>query len=107
MCGLVCQNEWCGEEHYQCQKCKKVLNGSDTYEYRGALSCLEHSQEVMELREFKRQEIIEEENNKTKKFIGITLDDSSIGKANKEIMKSSLQIAAKESGRIKDYEGRL
>jgi len=63
--GLVCSNKWCNEEHYQCS-CGKILNGSDTYEYRGVRSCHECFDKVRLEREQERQEIIVEESAKQK-----------------------------------------
>lgn len=90
---------------YTCKVCKKELNGSEAYEYRGAIACAEHFDQVTEDRNFQRNEIIEEEHNKTKCFKGLDMSpDSPIGKCNREILKSQREIAAKESGRLKEYE---
>ena len=69
-------------------------------------SCSDHFEEMCEKRNFQRQEIIYEESRKTDKFRGLDFSDSVIGKANKEILKSQLEVATKESGRLKDYEKR-
>lgn len=88
-----------------CSKCGIELIDSDAYEYRGALSCAEHFDEVIEMRDFQRGEIIAEESTKTKVFEGLDMSpDSPIGKANREILKPQLEIASKESGRLKEYE---
>lgn len=89
---------------YKCRVCKKQLDDSEAYEYRGVYSCEEHFDEVCELREFERQEIIKEEKLKTDKFKGLDLSNSQIGKANKELLKRDLEIAKKESNRLKRYE---
>lgn len=91
---------------YVCSKCKKELESHEAYEYRGAISCDEHFDEVIEMRDFQRNEIINEENSKTKVFNSLDLSDSVIGKANKQILKQKIEIASKESQRLKDYEGR-
>lgn len=92
---------------YTCSKCGKELDGFEAYEYRGAISCDEHFDEVREMRDFQRQEIINEENAKTKVFKGLDLDPGNpIGKANRQILKKQIDIASKESGRLKAYEGR-
>ena len=93
-------------EDMECSKCHKELKPCTAYEYRGALSCADCFDDVQESREAQRQEIIREEHNKTKVFSGLDLSDSSIGKANKQILKSNIEIASKESGRLKEYEGR-
>ncbi len=91
---------------YKCSKCKKELDGSETYEYRGVFACWDHFEEVIESRDFQRQEIINEEDAKTKVFQGLDLGDNCIGNANREILKAQIEIASKESGRLKYYEGR-
>lgn len=91
---------------YTCSKCKKELESCDTYEYRGAYSCEECFDDVIESRDFQRQEIIHEESAKTDKFKSLDLGDSVIGKANREVLKVQIEIASKESGRLKEYEGR-
>jgi len=93
-------------EIYHCYKCKKQLEAIETYEYRGLYSCEEHFDEVIEARDFQRQEIMEEENHKTKVFRGLSLGDNVIGRANRELLKPQIEIARKESGRLKEYEGR-
>lgn len=91
----------------KCSKCKKELSDSEAYEYRGAYSCEEHFDEVCEMREWERQQIIAEESAKTEKFKGLDLSpDSAIGKANRKLLKRELEIASKESARLKKYENR-
>lgn len=102
--GLVCQNEWCGEIHEECPKCKNIFSRSDIYEYRGAISCNSCFDEVSKERDIQRAEIINEESSKTEVFRGLDLTDSVIGKVNKEILKPNIEIAAKESTRINNYE---
>ena len=89
---------------YTCSKCHKKIYDSDAYEYRGAIACEDCIDSVIEMRDFQRQEIIEEESAKTDKFKGLDLGDNVIGNANREILKGSIEIAAKESGRLKTYE---
>lgn len=98
---------------YKCYVCGKIHEVDefgvepDVYEYRGAYSCEEHFDEMVNLRDFKRSKIIQEEKNKTKFFKDLDFNpDTPIGKANREIFKSRIEIAQKESGRLKDYEGR-
>lgn len=98
---------------YKCYVCGKTHEVDefgielDVYEYRGVYSCEEHFDEMVSLRDFKRDEIINEENNKTKFFKGLDFSvDTPIGQANREIFKSRIEIAKQESGRLKDYEGR-
>tara|TARA_R100000951_G_scaffold40568_2_gene34338 strand:- start:126 stop:419 length:294 start_codon:yes stop_codon:yes gene_type:complete len=93
-------------KEYTCSKCHKEIDGCEAYEYRGAVACEECFDSVIETRDFQRQEIITEESAKTDKFKGLDLGDNVIGKANREILKGSIEIASKESGRLKEYENR-
>lgn len=89
-----------------CKLCRKEIEDNETYEYRGALSCSDCFDEVIKGREFERREIITEEQSKTDKLKGLDLSLSTIGKENRKILKSSIEIASKESIRLKMYEGR-
>lgn len=91
---------------YKCSKCGKLLDEDETYEYRGAYSCEPCFDDVQAIRNGERAEIIQEEKHKTERFKGLDLSDSAIGKANREIIKTDIEIASKESQRMKDYEGR-
>lgn len=93
-------------EKLKCSICKEYFDDSDLYEYRGAIACSEHFDQLQERRDGERQQIIDEENHKTERFRGLNLSDDAIGKANREILKTDIEIASKESKRIKDYEGR-
>lgn len=92
--------------NYTCKKCKAKLKANEAYEYRGAFACGDHFDEVIEMRDFERNQIIREEHNKTKVFEGLDLTDSTIGKANKKLLKPNIEIASRESQRLKNYEGR-
>ena len=89
---------------YICSKCKKELDGYEAYEYRGAIACVECFDDVQESREAQRQEIIKEESAKTEFSRGLDFGDNAIGKANRELLKPNIEIAKKESGRLKEYE---
>lgn len=89
-----------------CSVCGIEIDDIQTYEYRGALSCTDCFEECQTKRDIQRQEIIAEESAKTECFRGLDMNDSVIGKANKEILSKQIEIAGKESGRLKDYEGR-
>lgn len=92
--------------NYTCQKCKVKLKANEAYEYRGVFACEDHFDEVIEMRDFERSQIIKEEHNKTKVFKGLDLTGSTIGKANKKLLKPNIEIASRESQRLKIYEGR-
>jgi recombinational DNA repair protein (RecF pathway) len=92
----------------KCAKCKKLLDDYDAYEYRGAYSCAEHFDEVITARDHQRMEIIAEEDRKLSPLKGMDIDpDNAIGRANKQILKAQIEIAGKESSRLREYEGRL
>jgi hypothetical protein len=92
-------------DQYKCYLCKKYLDSSDTYEYRGAYSCEEHHDQVIALRSRERQEIIEQEHAKTECFRGLDLDPTtSVGRGTREIMKRQLELAKKESSQLRRYE---
>ena len=93
-------------KNYYCSKCGKEIGPSDTYEYRGAYSCVECFDDIQETRNFERQEVMEEQRAKTDGFKGLDLGDSVIGKANREILKPQIEIAKKEGGRLRRYENR-
>ncbi len=92
--------------NYTCKKCKAKLRASEAYEYRGAFACETHFDEVIEMRDFERRQIIKEEHNKTQAFKGLDLSDSAIGKANKQLLKQKIEIVGNESQRLKNYEDR-
>lgn len=90
---------------YHCSLCKVELEPNDAYEYRGAISCDEHFDAVCNQRNYERAEIIREESIKTNVFLGLDLDSKSkIGVANRELLSSQIEIAKKESARLKNYE---
>lgn len=93
-------------KEYVCNKCGKTIDGSETYEYRGSVSCEKCFDDVCKSRDNERSEIIEENKNKTDKFRGLDFGNSVIGRANRDILKADIEIASKESRRIKSYEGR-
>lgn len=92
--------------NYACRKCQAKLRANEAYEYRGAFACEAHFDEVIEMRDFERNQIIKEEHNKTQAFKGLDLSDSAIGKANKQLLKQKIEIAGNESQRLKNYEDR-
>jgi len=93
------------DEMETCPICKKEFELGQMYEYRGALACGDCIEEIREKRDIQRAEVIEEQKFKTDRFKGLDMSDSKIGKANREILKSDIEIAKKESQRLKDYEG--
>ena len=54
--------------NYKCRKCNAKLRANEAYEYRGAFACEKHFDEVIEMRDFERNQIIKEEHNKTKMY---------------------------------------
>ena len=89
----------------KCAICEKMFDLSELYEYRGVIACEEHFDELQEKRDYQRAEIIEDNKHRTEPFRGIdTASDSTIGKANREILKKQIDIAKKEPERLKNYE---
>lgn len=88
----------------KCSVCKQKFEYGEMYEYRGAISCEGCFDKLQQIRDHERSEIISEENHKTEKFRGLDMSDSRIGKANRQILKSDIEIAKKESSRIQNYE---
>ncbi len=43
----------------KCAICGGYFNDSDTYEYRGVMACQEHFDELIEKRDYQRQQIME------------------------------------------------
>jgi len=87
-----------------CRKCKKSLEPHEAYEYRGAISCAEHFEEVEETRNHERREIIAAESRKTDVFRGLDLGESVVGKANRKLLAPQIEIASKESARLRAYK---
>ena len=90
----------------KCKKCNCELDDQEAYEYRGVFSCDEHFDEVIEMRNRERNEIMKAEDNKTKKLKGLDFGDNAIGRENKRLMSRHLEIASKESQQLRDYEVR-
>ena len=88
------------------KKCNCELDDHSAYEYRGAFSCDDHFDEVIEMRNRERNEIMQAEDNKTKKLKGLDFGDNAIGFANRKLMSRHLEVASQESQQLRDYEGR-
>lgn len=94
-------------KQYKCQVCKCYFDDSDVYEYRGSYACADHVDQMRASRDSEREAIIREEDAKTKAFSGLDLSsETAVGKANRKIFKKQIEIASKESLRLKKYEGR-
>jgi len=91
----------------RCIVCRKVLELSEAYEYRGATACEEHFDEAIAKRDYERAEVIAENDHKTKPFEGLSLGDNPVGRVNRQILKPQIEIAKKEGYRTKEYEGRV
>lgn len=86
-----------------CSVCKKEQPVGKMYEYRRVLACEGCIEEARKNRDHERAEVIEDNRNRTECFRGLDLGDSSIGKANRQILKQQREVAGKESGREKSY----
>lgn len=89
---------------YRCAKCDIELDDHEAYEYRGAFSCEEHFDAVIEERDRERQAIIQEESAKTDPIHGLDLSDNAVGRENRKLLKHKISRAGKESERLKKYE---
>ena len=90
-----------------CAKCGLKMPEWQAYEYRWAISCWwKCKEEVEESRDFERQEVIADERSRTEPLRWFDLWDSPIWKANRNILKSQIEIARKEWWRLKAYENR-
>jgi recombinational DNA repair protein (RecF pathway) len=87
-----------------CCICQKSFEDNEIYEYRGAFACEPHVEQMESKRDHERNAIISEENAKTKVFKGLDLGRGIIGKANRELLSPHIEIASKESVRLKNYE---
>ncbi len=90
-----------------CPQCWKLFCEWDMYEYRWLKACEQCIDEVEKARNFERQEIIEEETHKTNFAKWLEFSNTTIWKANKQLLKSNIEIAKKESYRLKKYEWRI
>lgn len=100
-CGGICYYD---QKPHNCSVCGTALNDSEAYEYRGSISCADCHEENTKRREAERQEVIAIHKHKTDRFRGLDLSDSQIGKANRQILKTDIEIAKKEDGITKRYE---
>jgi recombinational DNA repair protein (RecF pathway) len=89
-----------------CSICGKSISDSDTYEYRGQISCDDHFDEMCEARDSERAAIIKEESAKTDKLKRLDFGNGPIGAANRKLLAGKLKEAKTESFRLKRYEGR-
>jgi hypothetical protein len=89
---------------YKCCLCKKELDGYSAYEYRGFVSCEEHSDAVIEKVDIRRGEIISRNNAVLKPLEGLDLSSNNpIGKHNRELLAPVIEIASKETFAEKQY----
>lgn len=79
----------------ECSVCHKLFPLSKLYEYRGSVACEKDFNKAQENADYKRQQIIEDTKFRTERFRGLDLSDSTIGKANREILKADIEIAKK------------
>lgn len=92
-------------ETYTCVICHEEFPANETYEHRGMHSCGPHADEMREKREFQRAEIIAEENARLAPLKGLDIDPRNvIGRVNRSVLAAQIEIAGKESQRLKDYE---
>lgn len=80
----------------KCSICKEEFSYSDLYEYRDMIACEKCFDKAQEQKDYERQQIIDDIKFRTDRFKGLDLSDSTIGKANKKILKSQIEIAKRE-----------
>ncbi len=92
-----------------CAECGARIPDSHASEYRGRVWCEgKHGfEEQVAKRDWERSEVMTEENHKLAPLKDLSFGDSVVGRANREILKPQLEIARKESYRMKSYEGRI
>ena len=88
----------------KCSVCHKSFNNYQMYEYRGVLACGEHFDEAITRRDHQRSEVIAENNQQTRPFLGLNLTEGPIGRANQEILKAEIVAAAAEGPKTAAYE---
>ena len=88
----------------KCCVCKNDFDDSEMYEYRGILACSKDFKKATERRDFERAEVIAENNHQTKPFVGLDLSGSIIGKANRSVLSTEIEIAQHEGSKTKLYE---
>lgn len=83
---------------YKCCRCKDALDGYSAYEYRGFVACGDHFDEVIQLVDAKRADLIERETSRLKPLAGLDIHpDSPIGQVNRRILGGVIEAAAKEN----------
>jgi hypothetical protein len=87
-----------------CSVCKKRFPDDELYEYRGAFACELDFDQAIKNRDYERAEVIAELNHKSAPFEGLSFGDSVVGRANRQLLKPQIEIARKESMRVKQYE---
>ncbi len=88
----------------KCCLCKKELDDYNGYEYRGFHSCEEHFDDVCDRVDRKRNEIISRHDSMSRPLKGLDISpDNPIGKANRELLKGSIEVSGKETYLEKEY----
>ncbi|MGF7419838.1 hypothetical protein [Providencia rettgeri] len=88
----------------KCSLCKKELEDNEAYEYRGFISCGDHFDEVIERVDRKRQDIITRHDSMSRPLKGLDIrPNNPIGKANRELLKGSIEVSGKETYLEKEY----
>ena len=88
----------------KCSLCKKEIDEYQAYEYRGFISCGEHFDKVIARVDRKRQEIISRYDSMSRPLKELDIrSDNPIGKANRELLKGSIEVCSKETLLEKDY----
>lgn len=86
-----------------CQICKEYFEDSETYEYRGAMACEEHFDELIAKRDYQRQQVMETTEASIKSQAGGEWMNGGY-KTMKTDADSSPITKVKEPQSLKDYE---
>lgn len=82
---------------YKCCRCKAALDGYSAYEYRGFVACGNHFDEVIQLVDASRADLIERETSRLMPLAGLEIHpDSPIGQVNRRMLGGVIEAAAKE-----------
>lgn len=104
--GLICTNKYCNQEYIECDVCKEVIPEYEAYSYRNGVSCEICFDKLKNRVDYERKQIINEEDKKRKNLKGLDFGENPVGKENRKLLKTQLEIASKETNRLKIYENR-
>ena len=90
---------------HTCSVCKEELTDGEAYEYRGAYSCQKHHLEVIEKRDFERQEVMIETEHSVRSQSGGEWQNGGYRTMKTDTSGNPI-TKIKEPMRLAEYEGR-